>query len=180
MDNLCVMCGNPRGKNKYCCSKKCLSAYRTQWKICVVCGKSFPDPQSNRTICCSPKCSRINRQRTAPKDKFEKMIQAKQQFYDEHNGENNINSKYWVIQSPEGTVYGCQNLMHFLRTNQELYEGTPRQAMTGFAHIKATVLGKRTKNRTYSWKGWKLISWSDEVLGEKMRKEKEEAFFQGD
>ena len=51
--------------------------------------------------------------------------------------------------------------MHFIRERPELFDGTPKQAFDGFAKIKATEKGKRTKNPSRTWKGWKLIEWSD-------------------
>jgi len=168
MSGVCVVCGKPKNKKAFC-SRKCYAVYRTQWKICVVCGKQFASAKSDKTKCCSRECSRLNRIEMGKSSVFKnnviKMTAAKSKFYKSHNGEKDVNSKYWKIQSPAGEVFECQNLFHFIKTHPELFEGTTRQAMDGFSTIKASKLGKR-KNPVSSWKGWKLLDWNDKRLAE--------------
>lgn len=76
--------------------------------------------------------------------------------------ENHWGAKHWMIQSPDGNVYECDNLLNFIRTHPELFgDCPPRRVFDGFAKIKSSMMGKR-KKPSYSWRGWKLISWSDE------------------
>lgn len=69
-------------------------------------------------------------------------------------------AKGWVIQSPSGKIYECRNLMDFIRNNPDLFDGTAKQAFDGFTAIKYTMQGKR-KFPSHSWKGWRLLSYSD-------------------
>lgn len=175
MDN-CVVCGKPKGRNKYCCSVKCFAEYRKHWKQCIICGKWFSDPHSNRTKCCSPNCSKIHRVNMGKSSIFEesvrKMSIAKETFYREHSGEKDVNSKYWVLQSPTGQIYSCQNLFHFFRQHPDLIPGsTPRQAITEISHIKAILKGTRKIGKP-EWKGWRLLDWNDERLADIHRKGK--------
>jgi len=167
----CVVCGEKYKKNKICCSIECRIKYRQQWKTCVVCGEKFPDPQSNNRKCCSKECSTINRKNMGTDEAhintLKNLRAAGEAFAKAHTGEKEVNSKYWEIQSHDGTIYKCQNLKHFIRTHQDLFDGTVEQARSGFSMIKSTAQGKREKNPVYSWKGWKLLDWSDDILGVK-------------
>lgn len=95
------------------------------------------------------------------KNNMLRLLEGKERFWEEHSGEKHLNAKYWELQSPSGQVYTCRNLMHFIKTHPELFDGTPKQVFDGFAKIKATELGRRTKCPSHSWKGWRLISWGD-------------------
>ena len=128
-------------------------------KTCIICNKPFNSPQSNNVSCCSKKCSSIYRallQSTGAN--FKIMLVAKEKYFVEHQGENHPNAKCWEIESPSGKRYKCINLMHFIKDNPNLFDGTPKQVFDGFAKIKATKQGKR-KFPSHSYKGWKLISW---------------------
>lgn len=175
MDNVCAICGKPKGRNKYCCSMKCFAEYKKNWKTCVVCGKIFQDPQCSPTKCCSKECSKINRQKlmaSGAYDKnFEKMIEGKNEFAKTHKGKDHIGAKYWEIESPDGERYQFVNLNHFIKKNLSLFKGTRRQVYDGFQKIKASELGKR-KYKSYTYKGWKLIKWTNnkcEVCGKNLK-----------
>ena len=158
----CIVCGQKKpNKNRYYCSKKCMGEGKQNWKICVVCEKPFKDSVTNPTKCCSTACSKINRRQIkSTMANFEKLLPAKKKFQDEHIGEKNVTAKYWIIQSPDGKTYEIKNLFYFIKSNPELFDGTPKQAFDGFQKIKATATGKRKINPSHSWKGWRLISWS--------------------
>ena len=163
MSDNCKVCGKPKGRNKYFCSKACESKYRQHQRICPVCGKSFATSPANDTVCCSPECSSIHRKQLHKNGKYDTAIakwqKEKEKFFEEHSGEKHINAKHWIIKSPDGQIYDCQNLLYFIKQNPDLFDGTPKQAFDGFAKIKASIQGKR-KNPCYTWKGWHLISWN--------------------
>lgn len=89
------------------------------------------------------------------------MRQGFREKVDSMNPEELWTSKGWVICSPAGEVYECRNLLNFIREHPEMFDGTVKQAYDGFQKIKATDQGKRPRNKSKSWKGWTLISWSD-------------------
>lgn len=162
----CVICGKhvKRKDSKYC-SRKCYSKDRQSIKTCVVCGKEFPDPPSSPKVCCSPECSKQHRQQLQSKGNYDstnqKWLTGKKEYYDNHKGELHPNAKYWKIQSPTSKVYEMTNLKEFIRDNIDLFDGsTVKQAFDGIVKIKASQQGKR-KNPSYSYKGWKLLSWHD-------------------
>lgn len=71
MNKICKYCGksfkdNTRNKNKVYCSNKCYTSTKmlrqkkeTISKVCKICNTEFY-PNSNRQVCCSTKCSKIN------------------------------------------------------------------------------------------------------------------------
>mgnify|MGYP006957804677 FL=1 len=166
MSDTCIICGKPKScKNKYFCSKSCETEYKQHYRTCPICGNTFKASPSADSVCCSPACSSEHRKQLHKNGVYDNTMQrlceGRKRFYMENSGEKHVNAKYWVIQSPIGQIYKCHNLMHFIRERPELFDGTPKQAFDGFAKIKATEKGKRTKNPSRTWKGWKLIEWSD-------------------
>lgn len=168
MDKLrkCVICGKPltKSQKKYC-SKQCMGLGKQGYKVCPVCGKRFPEWEQSSKICCSPECSKQHREELHQygiyTESITKMRTGFSSKIETTAPEDLWTAKGWVIQSPDGTTYECRNLLNFIRENPDLFDGTPKQAFDGFAKIKATMQGKRTKAPSKSWKGWKLISWSD-------------------
>lgn len=163
---VCLVCGRPlKGKQLKYCSKKCTGIGKQGYKICPVCGKKFPEWEQSSKICCSPECSKKHRESMHKKGLYQKSISKMREGFAEKVksvGRDNLwTAKGWVIQSPDGKIYECHNLLNFIRENPELFDGTAKQAFDGFARMKATMQGKRKKGACYSWKGWKLISWSD-------------------
>lgn len=166
MDN-CIICGKPKGRNKYYCSKACYSRSRQHTKICAICGKEFNSSPSDKVKCCSPACSSEYRRNQHNIDgiydsNFKAMIKGRKDFFDKYNGDKHFLSKHWVIESPDGKVYECQNLMHFIKNNPDLFDGTPKQAYNGIIKIKAGLRGKISRP-AYSWKGWRLLDWDDDI-----------------
>jgi hypothetical protein len=82
-------------------------------------------------------------------------------FWAEHMGEKNPCSKFWELESPTGEVYNIRNLSYFIRENQEWFNARPKIVYNNFIKIKRSMQGKEEKNPIYSYKGWKLNSWSD-------------------
>lgn len=126
-----------------------------------MCGEKFKDSASNATVCCSDECSKIHRSQLHQSGLYDKSIQNMRLGFTEKindiGPENHWVSKRWVIESPAGQIYECDNLMNFIRKNPDLFDGTPRQAFDGFQKIRATMAGTRKKNPSMSWKGWHLI-----------------------
>ena len=161
----CPVCGRTlNSRNKTYCSRACSAAARQNYKVCVVCGKKFKDSAANDTRCCSPECSKKHREQLHASgvydDVVKNLITVRDAYIQSHQGELHHGAKDWVLQSPDGEIYECRNLLHFIRTHQELFNGTVRQAYDGIQKIKASAQGKR-KNPSYQWKGWRLIRWSD-------------------
>lgn len=162
----CAVCGKElSGRQIKYCSKKCMGLGRRNYKICPVCGKKFMDSVSNLTVCCSPECSKTHRSNLHKAGMYDQSIKNMRAGFskkiDEIGPEKHWISKHWIIESPSGHVYECDNLMNFIRENPDLFDGTPRQAFDGFRKIKATQEGKRPKAPSKSWKGWHLISYSE-------------------
>lgn len=165
MCDKCIVCGKekPNG-NKYYCSKKCMGLGKQGYKKCVVCGKEFKESNKSPVVCCSHKCSHIHRQQMHENGIYDDSIQKMRIGFSEKieaiGAENHWIAKYWEIQSPCGEIYECKNLMHFIKTHPDLFDGTAKQAYDGFQKIKATITGSRKRNPSRSWKGWTLISFS--------------------
>lgn len=162
----CAICGKElHGRQIKYCSKKCMGLGKQNYKICAICEKRFKDSAANDTICCSPECSKKHRQQLYRSgmydDSIKKMRSGFSKKIEEIGPENHWIAKHWVIQSPTGQIYECDNLKNFIRTNPDLFDGTLKQAFDGFQKIKATMEGTRKKNPSHSWKGWRLIGYSE-------------------
>ena len=162
----CAVCGNElHGRQIKYCSKKCMGLGKQNYKTCPVCGKKFKDSESNDTVCCSAKCSKIHRSQLHQSGVYDESIKNMRTGFskkiDEIGADNHWFSKHWVIESPTGEIYECDNLMNFIRKNPDLFDGTPSQAFDGFQKIKATMNGKWRKSPSKSWKGWHLIGYSE-------------------
>lgn len=158
----CLVCGKELvGRQQKYCSKKCMGLGKQGYKICVICGKNFKDSKSNQVCCCSRECSKIHRQNLHKSGVYDKALNIMHENLSkkiqEVGKENHWISKHWVISSPDGKVFECDNLLNFIRKHQELFDGTIRQAYDGIQKIKASQEGKR-KRPTTQWKGWHLIS----------------------
>ena len=138
---------------------------KQHYKTCPVCGKKFKNSAANLTVCCSSECSKIHREQLHKNGVYEEAIKnMRAGFYekiDEIGPEKHWIAKHWVIESPDGQVFECDNLLNFIRENPDLFDGTPRQAFDGFQKIKATMEGKRKKNPSRSWKGWRLLDYGE-------------------
>lgn len=165
-NRFCVVCGTKlHGRQIKYCSRKCMGLGKQNYKICPVCGKQFKDAATNDTVCCSHECSKTHREQLHKSGIYDDSIQKMRVGFSERiteiGPEKHWFSKHWVIESPSGQVYECDNLMHFIKTHPDLFDGTPTQAFDGFQKIKATREGKRPKAPSKSWKGWHLISYSE-------------------
>ena len=162
MHNLCPVCGSPavRSGRTYC-SRACYNLARSHTATCVVCGKVFFKPPSADTVTCSRACSIANRKRHAQNpEQYEKMLESKAFLPIFQPDERHMNAKCWVIQAPDGHIYRCRNLKHWLRQHEDMLDGTVQQAWDGITKIKYSMQGKR-RHPCYTWKGWKLLSYDD-------------------
>ena len=158
----CLVCGKELvGKQKKYCSKKCMGLGKQGYKICTVCGKKFKDSKSNQNRCCSPECSRVHRSNLHTEGVYDETMKIMHENFSkkiqEIGSENHWIAKHWVLSSPDGKVYECDNLLNFIREHQDLFDGTIKQAYDGIQKIKASQEGKR-KRPTTQWKGWRLLS----------------------
>lgn len=165
--SICKGCGKPLPPDrKTYCNHSCRSAGMRQpfEKQCKVCGKLFPTVRSSIRVTCSAGCNSINRRRIANSGIAQKASDKAREVNPSlpHLGrfETHIHAKEWVIRSPDGTVYHCRNLMHWLREHADMLPGTPRQAWVGLANIKLSMQG-RIKRTARTWKGWTVIDWGE-------------------
>lgn len=165
--SICKGCGNPLLPNrKTYCNRSCMSAGMRQpfLKRCKVCKELFPTVRSSKRVTCSAECNSINRRRIAKSGVAQKASDKAKEVIPSlpHLGrfETHIHAKEWVIRSPDGIVYHCRNLMHWLREHADMLPGTPRQAWVGLASIKLSMQG-RIKRTARTWKGWTVVDWGE-------------------
>lgn len=160
----CKVCGKSIGRNKNCCSMECYAIYKSHKKTCIVCGKEFYCSPSADTVTCNAECSKCNRQikhlNGSYNDSLNKAHEAIKTSPLTGKFATHMRAKEWVIQSPDGEIYRCRNLLNWLREHEDLIDGTPKQAWDGIVKIKYSMQGKR-KNPSKSWKGWTLIEFGD-------------------
>lgn len=159
----CAVCGAElHGRQNKYCSKTCMGLGKQNYKICPVCGKKFKDSASNDSVCCSAACSKNHRKQLHQLGVYDgsvrKMRLGFSEKVEEIGPEKHWNAKHWIIESPSGQIYECDNLLNFIRENSDLFDGTEKQAFDGFQKNRATMEGKRPKAPSRSWKGWHLIS----------------------
>ena len=149
-------------------------------KICVVCGRSFDCPPSDKTVTCSKECSRINKSRTHKDKSNSWTTESRQKLKDLGQTDNlklgteaakkspksgrfttNINAIDWHLISPEGQHYYFHSLNFWLRENcRELFGVEPDSrgflnARSGLSGAKRAMLGGKYGCTTY--KGWKVM-----------------------
>ena len=165
------------------------------YKTCVVCGKSFPCPPSDKTVTCSKECSRIHRSQVRigkpkpwgedAKNRIKGRYPPALKFGTEAASKSpraggfdaNVSARGWTIASPTGKVYSFRNLQKWCREHADLF-GEPlndNQAAyriaSGFRQIKRSYEGKRGDSRPVSqYKGWHLLSWTTSEAEENRKK----------
>lgn len=161
----CVVCGKPKGRNKKACSMSCYSTLKQNYKMCIVCGDRFACPPSTPNVTCGKTtCAKEHRIRLAQQGVFSAALQRAHERLPHSpltgRFETHMHAKEWVIQSPNGDVYKCRNLLKWCRDHEHLFDGTARQAWDGFTKIKYSAQGKR-KRPINQWKGWRLLEWEE-------------------
>lgn len=159
-------------------------------KKCVVCGKYFECPPSDKTVTCSKECSKINKSRThkgkrnlwnqESKERLARLGQTQNLIKgtdaiksNPKTGRfvTNINAKDWHLISPDGKHYYFHSLNFWLRENcKELFGVDPdskefMNVRSGLSGAKRAVLGGKYRCTTY--KDWRVIP----VEGEDFNKE---------
>ena len=151
------------------------------YKVCTVCGKRFPCPQSNKTVTCSKECSSIHRSRKhvglhnqwseASREKLRAIGQtanlklgtpAAMQSPIAGAFETNQNAKRWVLKSPDGVLYDVENLALFIRQHPEWFDN-PVSARTALCTAASCMSEETTppsrKGKEFSqYKGWQVLS----------------------
>ena len=149
-------------------------------KKCVVCGKGFCSPPSDKTVTCSKECSSENKKRLhtgkrniwseesrqklssqGQTDNLKKGTDAAKRSLKSGRFETNVNAKEWHLVSPEGKHYQFRSLNCWLRENgKELFGCDPdsrefNNVRSGLCGAKRAMLGKKYGCITY--KGWSVI-----------------------
>lgn len=178
-----------RGSTKSC---GCLQARKGKLmrykKICVICGKEFECPPTNKVVTCSKECrSEYARVRSTGRKMPES---AKKVLSEKHKGQNldgirdkaieaikksptmgryvtNRNAMDWHLIAPDGTEYFFHSLNFWLRENcRELFDCEPDSkgflsVRSGLTNAKRAMMGKIQTTKTY--KGWKVLPTKDDI-----------------
>lgn len=96
------------------------------------------------------RCVRIAQQACIGKHGFGKM----------HIGlPDHIFAKYWVIESPDGMRYECENLLAWCRENEHLLPVDDAKYKQPLWRRAAMGIGKQALKETrLQWRGWRLIT----------------------
>ena len=193
----CMLCGKRKPVNAQdlkrgsAVSCGCYQAVRGKGirnkKICIVCGKTFERPPSNKTVTCSNECRKeYAKQRSTGRvfsDESKKRISEKAKGRDlselqpvaveaakcsPNSGrfETNVNAIDWHLISPEREHYYFHSLSLWLRENSlELFGCIPdskefNNVRSGLSNAKRAMLGKKYPCCTY--KGWQVIPTEDD------------------
>jgi len=160
----CPICGSPIGRNKMCCSMKCYAEYKSNKKVCVVCGKEFYCPKCNDVKTCGADCSKIHRQNRYKAGIYDQSLARAHEMAKASpltgKFETNNHAKHWIIEDPSGQRYEIQNLMLWCENNAQLLPSPVITFYRGIQGIKRTYEGKKIRG-SYQYKGWHLISWCD-------------------
>lgn len=148
-------------------------------KNCLVCGKEFQASPSAKKVTCSKECMKIRRKQVSQGRKIPSTTiaalssSAKQRGFTENlkkgtpaamaspksgRFETNASAKSWILISPSGERYECQNLMCFIRKNPQLFDidGSDEEVNRVAAGIR-TIKGNMKHNRRgHSYHGWVL------------------------
>ena len=156
-------------------------------KHCVICGASFSALPSSKKITCSKECSRIRKAQThkgvsnvwgaSARRKLsdvrkaegystnaQKGLTAAMALPEGQRGEQNRNSKVWVLIDPSGYEFEITNLKDWARKHIDLFEPNAdiddrehiaSNIRSGFGQIALSRSGKR-KNPISTYKGWRL------------------------
>ena len=144
----CRLCGNEkavpainlkRGTAKSCgCWQGIRGKASRNLKTCIICGKQFESPPSDKTVTCSDQCRRIRASKSAAgrkksaeerekisqtaigRDMTELQAMATKAASESPNSgkfETNVNAKDWHLISPEGKHYFFHSLNFWMREN---------------------------------------------------------------
>ncbi len=164
------------------CYRSYIGKINRNRKICIICGKEFECPPSDKKVTCSDRCrSAYAKERmsgkiipeTIRKKMSEKArgrdltkiqpvaVEAAKNSPKSGRFETNINAKDWHLISPDGKHYFFHSLNLWLRKNgYELFGCQPdsrefRNIRSGLAGAKRGRMGKNYGCCTY--RGWQVI-----------------------
>lgn len=194
----CKLCGTVKPvsaqdlKRGTAISCGCFQAYKGKQernkKICIICGKEFDCPPSEKTVTCSVDCKKIyakqrstgrkfsdsTRKKISEKSKGRDMtglqtiaVEAAKNSPKSGRFKTNINAIDWHLISPEGKHYYFHSLNFWLRENcLELFGCEPdsreyRNARSGLVGAKRAMMGKNYGCCTY--KGWQVIPTDNDI-----------------
>lgn len=140
---------------------------RVKQATCIVCGKLF-DRNGKPTKLCSPECREIRKKqwtqnayaKSREKIKLERALQEVPE----------AKAKKWILKSPDGQIYECDNLAKFFREHQHLINGTPQQARAAISNIKQKMLGHVESKCIPLWHGWDLIGFDGHIYQSETKK----------
>ena len=155
-------------------------------KICVVCGRLFDSPPSDKKVTCSKECSRIHKSRThigksntwseesrkklserGMTENLKKGTEAIQRGERTGRFQSNKNAIDWHLISPNGKHYYFHSLNFWLRENcRALFGCEPdsreyNNIRSGLSGAKRAMLGGNYGSLTY--KGWQVIPTKSDV-----------------
>ncbi len=193
----CVLCGKHKEVNAQDLKKGrviscgCCKESKERWtrnkKTCVICGKEFESPPSDRTVTCSKGCSaehhrRIKSEKEVPLSVRQKIsesakgrdmsliqkagTEAAKESPNSGRFETNVNAIDWHLISPDNKHYYFKSLNNWLRENcEELFGCKPdsrecKNVASGLRGAKRAMLGKNYGCCTY--KGWQVIPTDDD------------------
>lgn len=143
-------------------------------KICIVCGRAFACPPSDKTVTCSPECRRkyaaMRRDgkplstetrakiSAAAKGRDMSGIQAagtEAALNSPKSGpfETNVSAKDWILTSPDGKVYRCRNLNLWVREHMDAFGVEPTKK--NFHRVQSGLRQAKRGKQASTYKGWK-------------------------
>lgn len=158
-------------------------------KRCIICGRVFECPKSDKTVTCSKWCSKEYARIRATGRKFSEETRKKQSekakgrdmselqkkataaaLESPKSGrfETNVNAKTWRLTSPDGKIYECRNLNLWVRENCSLFgkeatEHNIRNIQSGLRQAKRGV-------QASTYKGWMVEEMKAAPKKERKRK----------
>lgn len=157
-------------------------------KICIICGKAFFSPPSDKKVTCSQECRREyarirnsgrifseqSRKKISDAAKKREMGELQKQGTEAAKKSpksgrftTNVNAKSWHLVSPEGKHYYCHSLNYWLRENcRELFGCEPdsrefNNVRSGLSGAKRAAMG-RGKYGSVRYKGWAVYPGEEE------------------
>lgn len=160
-------------------------------KRCSVCGKGFYAPESSKKSTCSKECELKNKSATHKGKSNKWSDDAKARFAQStahikqaqaqvveatkaamdlpegQRGQQNRESKVWLVKTPENTVIKIIGLSQWARKNYKLFEpestdpdATAKRIRAGFSAMSSSLGGYREKTGSMvgQYKGWQLLS----------------------
>lgn len=150
-------------------------------KKCIICGRDFKSPPSDKKVTCSKDCQKKQAKINATgrifpeatrrkmkesahkpsKELQQKATEAAKKSPISGRFKTNRNAKDWHLISPEGEHFYFHSLSFWLRENGKTFFGCEpdsrefQNVRSGIGGAKRAMMGKKYNCTTY--KGWKVI-----------------------